>query len=297
MPCFHPMQAYQRSDGLVVFTERGNITRSLTLACGQCRGCRLERSRQWAVRCIHEASLSELNCFVTLTYDDAHLPANGSLHYPDFQNFMKRVRGRFAPVRVRFYMCGEYGDENKRPHYHAILFGLDFLDKYFWRNSATGFKLYRSPVLEELWPFGQCEIGSVTFESAAYCARYIMQKVNGDLAQSHYEGVDSDGVIVSRVPEFNRMSLKPGIGAGWLQRYFTDVFPAGRVVVNGVEANTPRYYDKMFRRGDIAGLSEDLDFKREMRGRSKFEDNTDERLAVKEKVAMAQIGMLKRTLN
>ena len=89
----------------------------------------MKRSREWAIRCVHEASLNDVNCFLTLTYDDDHVPAGLSLFYPDFQAFMKRLRARFSNVRVRFYMCGEYGDNFDRPHYHALLFGFDFLDK------------------------------------------------------------------------------------------------------------------------------------------------------------------------
>lgn len=114
--CYHPLAAYQCADGSVVFHESGrlNTVRSLFLACGQCIGCRLERSRQWAMRCMHEASLYDENCFVTLTYDDAHLKST-SLEYADFQLFMKRLRKKFADRLIRFYMCGEYGEAFSRP--------------------------------------------------------------------------------------------------------------------------------------------------------------------------------------
>ena len=128
MPCFHPIDAFQRSDGQVVFVERGDIARPLVLPCGRCIGCRLEYSRQWAVRMMHEAQMHELSCFLTLTYDDAHLPVDESLHYADFQGFIRKLRRVHAPRRFSFYMCGEYGEQFKRPHYHACLFGLYFTD-------------------------------------------------------------------------------------------------------------------------------------------------------------------------
>ena len=275
--------------------------RSVRIACGQCVGCRLKRSREWAIRCMHEASLNDVNCSITLTYDDDHVPPFNSLRYSDFQGFMKRVRARFSRVRVRFYMCGEYGEDFGRPHYHALLFGLDFLDKRYWRMSDTGFRLYRSSTLEDLWPFGNSEIGGVTFESAAYIARYCMKKVTGDLADAHYEVVDvQTGEIVRRTAEFNQMSLKPGIGASWLSRFRSDVYPAGKVVrPGGAKFNAPRYYDKIFEllekeKGDVG--DELLTYQRFLEASKHLEDQTPERLAVREKVAKATVGQLKRKL-
>ena len=137
MPCYRPIKGY-RSRRLnaetgkrpVVFNPRdGFYDQPVDLPCGQCIGCRLERSRQWAIRCVHEASLHERNCFITLTYRDECLPTNGSLDLDAFQKFMKRLRRRFGEG-VRFFHCGEYGENFGRPHYHAILFNLDFSDKY-----------------------------------------------------------------------------------------------------------------------------------------------------------------------
>lgn len=294
MPCYKPIQAYQGESGEVFFQERSHfrITRSLQLPCGQCIGCRLERSRQWAVRCLHEASLHERNCFVTLTYSDEHLPRRGMLDYEAFQKFMKRLRKHAAPTRPRFYMCGEYGPENGRPHYHACLFNWDFADRTYWRKSPSGEKLYRSEILEKLWPFGNCEIGNVTFESAAYVARYCVQKVTGFNAKYHYHRVDQDGPY-QLPPEFNKMSLKPGIGASWLEKYQDDVYPDDFVVIKGKEAKPPKYYDKLLTRWQPE-IAEEIAFKREQDARAKYEDNTDARLAVKEKVAQARSQLLHR---
>lgn len=290
VPCYHPIQAYQHADGRVAFVERtgGDLVRSLQLRCGQCVGCRLERSRQWAVRCMHEAQCHEYNSFVTLTYENAPV----SLEYRDFQLFMKRVRARFR-ARIRFYMAGEYGEANGRPHFHAILFGVFFSDRKEWGKSATGFTIYRSAVLESLWPHGYSSIGDVSFESAAYVARYIMKKVNGSLAEVHYEYVDEDGEVKGRTPEFNRMSLKPGIGAAWYEKYKSDVFPEGMVVANGVKSRAPRYYDKKYAVDDPDGWS-DVEYRRDREARAAFADNSDARLAVKETVAEARVNFLKR---
>jgi len=300
MPCYHPMPAVRMVDGSVKFVSRSKkgVDGSLELPCGQCIGCRLERSRQWAMRCLHESSLYESNSFITLTYDDSNLPAGGSLNYPDFQRFMKRLR-KNSKSTIRFYMGGEYGESTARPHFHACLFGYDFPDKVYFRKSASGEKLYTSKFLESLWPFGLSSIGDVTFQSAAYIARYCVQKVTGDAADVHYacpEFVDEDGVVRSSVvPEFNHMSLKPGIGARWLAKYQTDVFPRDYVVVNGVKTKPPKYYDVLFER-ENPGVFSDLVAQRELDAYSGFlaGEQSYARLDVKRQVKSAQLSQLKR---
>lgn len=300
MPCYHPMPAVRMLDGSVKFVSRSKkgVDGSLELPCGQCIGCRLERSRQWAMRCLHESSLYQDNSFITLTYDESNLPAGGSLNYPDFQRFMKRLR-KNSKRPVRFYMGGEYGESTLRPHFHACLFGFDFADKVYFRKSASGEKIYTSKFLESLWPFGLSSIGNVTFQSAAYIARYCVQKVTGDAADLHYscpEFVDEDGVIrTSVVPEFNHMSLKPGIGAKWLEKYQTDVFPRDYVVINGVKTKPPKYYDVLFER-ENPGVFSDLVAQRELdaySGRLAGEFSSA-RLDVKRQVKSAQLTQLKR---
>lgn len=278
----------------MVFQERSgyDVVSTLSLPCGQCIGCRLEKSRQWAMRCMHESSLHQQNCFITLTYRDADLPLRSMLDYPAFQRFLKRLRKYAAPTRPRFYMCGEYGPENFRPHYHALLFGWDFADKKYWRKSPSGEKLYRSAVLEQLWPYGNCEIGAVTFESAAYCARYCVQKVTGHNAKDHYRRVDESGEF-SLPPEFNRMSLKPGIGSAWLEKFGTDVYPHDYVVINGKEVKPPRYYDRLFERINPDAM-EEIKYRRELDARTRYEDNTPARLVTKEIVTTARVNIYTR---
>lgn len=249
------------------------------VACGQCIGCRLEYSRQWAVRIMHEAQMHESNAFVTLTYKDAPL----SLVYSDFQLFMRRLR---RTEQVRFFMSGEYGEQYARPHFHAILFGLALEKDEYLGKSESGFRIYRSDALSELWPLGFSSFGDVTFESAAYVARYVVKKVTGDLAEAHYAG---------RKPEFAQMSRKPGIGSTWLDKYWSDVFPQSKVVVRGVESNAPRFYRKEFRkRFPLEAERVMYEQMEEVVGR--IGDNTPDRVKSKEVVKRAQLGMLKRKL-
>lgn len=280
MTCFSPLSAVRLDDGSISFSYKMRARGlPLELPCGQCIGCRLERSRQWAVRCMHEASLYEDNVFITLTYSDDYLPTDGSLRLCDFQNFMKRLRKKFGSG-VRFYHCGEYGDLSRRPHYHAILFNLDFPDKKYF-TSRNGSPVYTSEILEELWGKGICEIGSVTFESAAYVARYVMKKVTGDGAESHYEVVNPEtGEITSLKPEYTTMSRRPGIGAGWFEKYKDDVMKKDRIIMRGIAMKPPKFYDGRFELLDPVGL-ETVKFNREEEAKKHVDNNTPERLNVR----------------
>lgn len=295
MACFHPLTAWRSRDGSIVFHDRGGGDQ-IQLACGQCVGCRLERSRQWAVRCVHESKMHDDNCFITLTYDNDHVPYDGGLRYSDFQKFMKRLRKRFGP-EVRFYMAGEYGENYGRPHFHACLFGCDFPDRKVFGKTGSGFNIYRSAILERLWPFGFSSVADFSFESAAYVARYVMKKITGDAAKAHYEVVDSmSGEIFNRSPEFNQMSRRPGIGALWFSQYgMSDVVVRDAVVINGVEATVPRYYDKLLKRADPLRY-DDIKTQRVLDSYLLRGDNTDERLAVKEEVLRARIRTLRRSI-
>lgn len=150
MPCYRPLKAFRTSAG-VSFSElrRDDHIGSIELPCGQCIGCRMRRASDWELRVMHEAALWPRNCFVTLTYGRGELPPLGSLDHRDFQLFMKRLRVTRSGT-VRFYMCGEYGPTNGRPHYHACLFNVDFPDMVPAGKSKSGQIMYKSAELESL---------------------------------------------------------------------------------------------------------------------------------------------------
>ena len=153
--------------------------------------------------------------------------------------------------------------------------------------------------MESLWPFGLSSVGNVTFESAAYIARYCVQKVTGDRAKSHYEFVTDDGEVVDRVPEFNRMSLNPAVGKRWLEKFRSDVYPRDYVVVNGVKTKPPKYYDALFERDnplDFAELVAKREFDMSQLRVQDPDEFRDLRMCVKEQVTLARSGQLKRTL-
>jgi len=319
MPCYNPLTAYMSEHQInqktgkafrrIAFKETDETNRTLTLSCGQCVGCRLERSRQWAVRCMHEAQMHEENCFITLTYDDENLPEDLSLHYEHFQEFMRNLREYFRyhykKTGIRFYMAGEYGESFGRPHYHACIFGINFSDRKLWKRSPSGSNLYRSQILEDLWPHGYSSIGDVNFESAAYVARYIMKKMTGHkpdehgiTAQDHYTYCDlSSGELITRKSEFNKMSLRPGIGADWLKKYLPDVYPHDYVEVRGKKTKPPKYYDQIYKK--LAPETfDDLQYERHLNALKKdVNEYTPERLKTKETVTRAKIRKLKRTLS
>lgn len=279
----------------MVFKERhgSDVRRELQIRCGRCIGCRLHRSQEWAIRCVHEMKLHKQNCWITLTYDDKHLPAGGSLRYPDFQKFLKRFRKLVAPASIRFYMCGEYGDELGRPHYHACIFGYCFDDLKPWRKSSSGFQLFRSARLEKLWKFGNAEIGELNHETAAYTARYTVAKITGTAAEAHYAFIDKDsGEEHQRAPEFNRCSLRPGIGAGHFERFMDDIFPTGMCVSRGRQVVAPRFYCKLYEKFDPEGYEEMILRRAEVPVTPG--DFTRDRLAVQEKVLRARLKFAKR---
>lgn len=300
MSCYRPLNGFratgkktERGKAVIQFTPPPGPYEMVTLPCGQCIGCRIDRSQQWALRCVHEASLHEENCFVTLTYSEENLPEYGSLVKKDYQDFLKRLRKRFKGRRIRFFLCGEYGGDGSRPHYHALLFGLEFLDKVYWCKSGPH-QVYRSPTLEELWTHGYSWIGEVSWQSAAYVARYCMKKVNGDLAYERYvRDVDPEtGELIAVEPEFISMSRRPGIAAEWYEKYSGDC-RKDYLTHEGRRVKLPRYYDALRELDDLDGL---LAIKAKRREVAAGKRESTRRRMAKEACCRARVNQLKRSI-
>lgn len=280
MPCYHPLPGWyaRRRNaetgrrGVVFSLASADERRPIDVPCGRCLGCLQERSRQWAVRLMHENKLHEDSGFLTLTYDEEHVPRDGSLRPRDFTLFMKRLRKEFGEG-IRYFQCGEYGERLERPHHHALLFGLRFPDLRPYKQGLS-----TSAVLDGLWGNGYCSVGEVTFESAQYVAGYVLKKVVGPSAESWYKG---------RLPEYVTMSRRPGIGRAFIEKYRGEVFKADSVIVNGRECKPPRYYDTVQEQLAPKSLA-----RVKSRRRAEAEaspDNTGRRLYEREAVKMAQV--------
>lgn len=240
MACYHPIPALQLAPGGPVKLWPPIGTANLQLPCSKCIGCRTDRASEWAQRCAHEATQWPTNIFVTLTYDDAHLPAGGDLEPGHLRNFIKRLRKsaiehssryrRDSKSGIRYLASGEYGSKGKRPHYHALFFNLDFADR---RRTAAD--LYESPTLSALWGNGQVRFGDATPAAAAYIAQYNIKKIGTG------EVLDPDTGLIRR-PPFLRMSLKPAIGSQWLAKYKTDLQHGYLVTDTGRKMKVPRTY-------------------------------------------------------
>lgn len=324
MPCYHPIPAF-RSNNINPSGKRSLVFKSkawrfsseysrrlaaneiFEMPCGQCIGCRLNHSRMWAIRCMHEASLHERNCFVTLTYRPEKVPPGGTLVLSDVQRFMKRLRFKYGPgVRVAY--CGEYGEKFGRPHYHLLLFNHDFQDKSLMFLSKRGDKVFRSESLDELWTdpsdgvnYGISSIGDITFDSAAYVARYVTKKLRGRCAGKDHREVDpiSGRVIDSRLPEFFKTSRNPGVGRSWYDLYRTDIFPDDFCLVSRpgkgkVRSSVPVYYRRLMEKF-FPEYYEEIRKKRVERALLRGSDNTLDRLAVREFCELDKIKPLRRS--
>lgn len=293
MPCHHPAKAFSLASGGISFVERGDVIGDIKLPCGQCLGCRIDRARDWSLRIGHESRLHPASAFLTLTYDEANLPTPPSLNYRDFQLFAKRLRRAYGPFR--FFMCGEYGDQTRRPHYHAIIFGLDFPDRRRWAGSDE-MPTFVSDKLTRLWGKGMTVFGSVTPQSANYVARYNLKKITGDRAKIHYRWVDPDtGEQHQLEPEFCHMSTRPGIGAAWYARFHKDVHTHDYVIRDGTKNPVPRFYDKLAQKAGLHQVDE-IKQQRQLDAIPKAWNNTPERLAVRETVLQARTNLSKRPL-
>ncbi|WNK12948.1 MAG: replication initiator protein [Microvirus sp.] len=301
MPCFSPLVGYySREVGKsgkrgITFDRNASFSGvKIKLPCSRCIGCRLEHSRQWAMRLMHENRLHAFSSFVTLTYRNEDLPPGGTLVKSHFQLFMKRLRKAREPDRIRFYACGEYGDLNARPHYHAILFNCRFPDQRFYKNNGRGEPLFDSIELSKIWPYGDNMIGAVSFDSCAYVARYVMKKRRGADAEEYYDVQDEYGEIFRRIPEFPLMSRRSGLGRGWFDKYGSETYAHDNCVFNGRLVRPPRYYDGLaeesFGGDKIAALKR----KRLITSRLYRKDNAPDRLRVREVVALKRLKQLER---
>lgn len=323
MPCNYPATGRKSPDGQMTYyghlqKAAGKIPRlppnykDIPLPCGKCTGCKLEYGRQWAVRLMHEKRMHEKASFVTLTLNDAYLLSTrthatrthdgkikgASLEPRELQLFTKRLNQdqiRKSGKGVKYYACGEYGEKTYRPHYHIAIYGEDFSDdRQFWKNSPSGHPLWRSSRLSKLWPHGDADIGDLTFESAAYIARYILKKITGTKALDHYKREDEEGREYWLEPEFNAMSRRPGLAKEWFMQFKSDVYPHDNVIARGHPAKPPRYYDKLLEA--LAPYEHAIIKENRENAPRNAADQHPARLEARETVMLAKLNHNKRSL-
>lgn len=290
MPCYHPSKVDVERKLLAGSSRRRD---AVTVPCGSCLGCRTDQQRSWAIRLEHESYCHPNAWFITLTYSPENVPGfqdgddrvHGTLDPNDCRLFLRRLRRRFRRP-LTFYLCGEYGSETQRPHYHALLFGAEFLDRTRF-TTRGGNAVWQSDTLDAAWQNGIAELTGFDYKAAMYVAGYVRKKVRQRDEPEFYERVVPEtGELVQLHPEFARMSRRPAIGRRFMERYWQDVYPRDYVVVNGYEMKPPRYYDKWMD-DNQPEVMEEVRFQR-------FKDAVeigDEKLIMKEKVHRARIGL------
>ena len=277
-----------------------------------CSGCRERHAAEWATRCIHEAALHDDNSFVTLTYRDEELPAGAGLDLSHLQKFLKRLRKRTGR-RFRYYACGEYGENTDRPHYHALLFGLDFPDREIFFRNHQGDAVYTSQLLDDIWQLGHCTIGEVTPQSCGYTARYVMKKwknINDGPENFHPKYLQWDPetgeILKDNRVEFSVMSrgsghsdpdprFRGGIGKAWFDKYKADVFPHDYVVRDGKKLPVPARYSAWMEAHD-PDVMLDVKRRRNVERKLREEHTTSARLKVREFIHLEKMKLLKRGL-
>lgn len=267
MSCYHPFEAIDWTDKYSDFGEPRRISftvpmdkraelkrqgRLLSLPCRHCVGCRLDKSREWANRCLMELSYHDTGWFVTLTYDDEHLPRNPALDHDtgeilsfhaslvksDLQKFIKRLRKNGQ--EIRYYAAGEYGTQTYRPHYHLIMFGLKLDDLESHGRNVQGDAYFTSQYISKYWPYGFNIVAPITWQTCAYTARYVMKKATHGFDKTFY---DKAGIE----PEFQTMSLKPAIGARYMYDH-PEIFDHAHFYVTTPDGGRKMYLPEYFKK-------------------------------------------------
>lgn len=253
-------------DSLISSLAQEYVKEYTEIPCGHCIECYLNYSQQWANRCMLELSDYEpCECwFLTLTYDDEHICSvgsdvfSGTLVKEDLQKFWKRLRKYVEreigeASRIRYFACGEYGSTTFRPHYHAILFGFPWVDLCPIGLSKSGFPIYQSFTLTDIWKNGYVTVSPVTWETCAYTARYVLKKIDKSVSQELYERNNL-------VPEFVTMSRRPGIGYGYFELNKDQIYDFDEIILStssgGKIVKPPKYYDSKYELCDPVAMEE-----------------------------------------
>jgi hypothetical protein len=253
MTCTSPRLAYKKTNGQFTMTPIGDtaaIAKSVAVPCGQCMSCRITHTRAWATRMVHEAYMYKgPSSFITLTYDDENLPSDGSLQPDHVQKFMKLLRKKIAPLKIRVYYVGEYGENTNRAHYHLILFGYMPEDRKPFSKGSKGDQLYTSEILSSIWKKGFVTIGEFNSTTAEYCAKYVTKAPIGKKAKENFAYTDPQtGEVIKRHPPFQRASNRPGLGTSFYEKHKDQMYALDFTVIDHVERPLPKAYDRKWQK-------------------------------------------------
>lgn len=299
MACYMPVKAFRVPGTPALFwsqSKAGKAGLPLDVPCGRCVGCRGAHAGCWGVRSVQEAKLHApgTSHALTLTYDDDHLPFDGSLSRLDLKLFHRRLRYELGSSASKQLSCGEYGGQFGRPHYHPCIFGYEIPDLRPWGRSGD-LPTFVSDRVSAIWGKGHVLIMPLTLGTAAYPAKYTVKGGEADFTRRpHYRPHPLTGELHLVQPEFLSMSRghSGGIGAGWFDRFGGDAFPSDFVIVEGSRKKVPRYYMELLKARTLAGEFELLPMhdavkaERKQAARDHAADNTPERLAVRHEIAL-----------
>lgn len=230
MVCYSPIKGYrakyinpETGKRPVVFSpSQGFVDKPVIVPCGRCIGCLMTRAFYWSVRCVCESHYHDECYFLTLTYDEKHLPDDRNLKRADFQSFMKRLRYYFSGVRIKVFYCGEYGERRHRPHFHALLFGLPLKKEdvrvYPVDSSRRGNINYSCPFIEKIWGKGRVRLGSFSSGSASYVAQYNLKKHDQKMQKF---------LNTRLVKPFIGASTRSSLGYEFFMQYHTQIYKRG----------------------------------------------------------------------
>lgn len=199
-------------------------------SCGKCLFCRKKKARELAMRCVLHASLSNENCFLTLTYDEKKEGYHNDFNYKDIQDFKKRLRShiwRTEKKRAQIFNVHEYGKNGKK-HYHLVVFNYQFKDRTL-HTKSKGNPLFISKTLSKLWQHGLHSIGDVTEASAMYQAQYSQKDVKYGNSNN----------------EKKAHSKHAGIGRDYFLAHYSQILRLGYVPFGQQQAPIPRYFEKL----------------------------------------------------
>lgn len=339
MPCYRPKDAFDlthhpRENGkrnIVFSVDRtyGHYYERLQVPCQSCIGCKLDRSRDWALRCVHEGYYyDERNLFLSLTFNPECINPEGTLVKSDWTKFIDKARQAFIVRKgeliddetrfIRYFHCGEYGALGDRPHHHAILFNFRPSDLEYV-TTRNGYRLYRSEKLEECWSkpitaeeyhlynprdcyqregktyvrLGFITIGELTWETAAYTARYILKK-QGRAGENYQHTDTTTGEVTDRIQEYVTMSNRPGLGQRWIKEFYLDFYPHNYILHKGRRLKPPKYYDKWME-ANQPEIMEGVKCKKQQQAKHRALTVTQKQLMAEEAIKLKQVEKLERS--